>query len=218
MLSLNLVSYEFVHHPKLFNHTKLATQGNSVNQSRTTLGRSGAMQTVVSGGPCHQKNLNFSKEWTSSYRGVTADTANRPRNQSQRPLWSINRIGYTSSRGAYNTEFRDTIGVFGHNPKDVLPAESTKQDNIKNELSLRTQKVTAHIPGYSGFIPQTEINAHAVKQSEGEATRQTIIKQNIVENQHVRVPGYQGHKTMSVVNDRGNIRPKCLSTQGESFH
>lgn len=174
--------------------------------------------TSTSVGPCHEKNINATRDWTSSYRGVTAETAQRPRNPSHRPLWSVNRIGYTSSRGIYKTEFRDTIGTYGHNPRNILPLDSNKQENLKNELTVGTQKVTHHIPGYCGFIPQTEFNQTAVKQSEGEQTRQTIIKQNIVENQHVRVPGYQGHKTMSVVNDRGNIRPKCLSTEGESFH
>lgn len=77
--------------------------------------------------------------------------------------------------------------------------------------------MTNHIPGYSGFIPNTDINPTAVKQSEGESTRHTIIKQNIVENYPVRLPGYQGHKTMSVVNDRGTLRPHCLNTKGESF-
>lgn len=52
----------------------------------------------------------------------------------------------------------------------------------------------------------------------GEATRATIIKQNIVENQNVRVPGYAGHKPMSVINDRGSLRPSCLETAGETFH
>ena len=47
--------------------------------------------------------------------------------------------------------------------------------------------------------------------------RNTIIKQNIVENQNVRLPGYAGHKPMSVVNDRGSLRPSCLGTNGEAF-
>ena len=78
--------------------------------------------------------------------------------------------------------------------------------------------MTKHIPGYNGFIPCTDTNVLANNQALGESTRQTIIKQNIVENQNVRVPGYAGHKPMSVINDRGALRPKCLVTEGESFH
>lgn len=52
----------------------------------------------------------------------------------------------------------------------------------------------------------------------GEAPRATIIKQNIVENYSVKIPGYAGHMPMSVLNDRGNLRPNCLSTDGEAFH
>jgi hypothetical protein len=84
-------------------------------------------------------------------------------------------------------------------------------------MTIGTAKVTQHIPGYCGFLPNSEFNESAIKQSLGDKVRTTIIKQNIVENQHVRIPGYQGHKTMSVVNDRGSIRPECLSTRGERF-
>jgi hypothetical protein len=56
------------------------------------------------------------------------------------------------------------------------------QSNKANELSVGTTKVTTHIPGYNGFIPQTDINALANKQSVGQSVRNTIIKQNIVEN------------------------------------
>ena len=61
------------------------------------------------------------------------------------------------------TEFRDSIGKFGHNPRESLPSEATMQVNKNNELSVGTAKVTSHIPGYNGFIPQTEINELANK-------------------------------------------------------
>ena len=61
------------------------------------------------------------------------------------------------------------------------------------------------------------MNDKALKQSVGHTTRETFIKQNIVENYNLRVPGYGGHKPMSAVNDRGLLRPSCLTTAGESF-
>ena len=78
--------------------------------------------------------------------------------------------------------------------------------------------MTSHIPGYNGFIPQVDINQNAVSQSKGQAVRNTIIKQNIVENYNVRIPGYAGNKPMSVINDRGALRGNCFSTAGESFN
>ena len=58
---------------------------------------------------------------------------------------------------------------------------------------MGTTKVTSHIPGYNGFIPQIDINDNAVDQSKGEKTRNTIIKQNIVENYNVKMPGFKSY-------------------------
>jgi len=84
-------------------------------------------------------------------------------------------------------------------------------------FSVGTTKTTSHIPGYNGFLPRTDINENAMKQGQGSNTRMTIIKQNIVENFHVKMPGYSGHIPMSALNDRGAIRPSCLTTYGEKF-
>jgi len=54
--------------------------------------------------------------------------------------------------------------------------------NEHHELTMGTTKTTNHIPGYNGFITKTDFNENAVKQSEFHADRQTILKQNIVEN------------------------------------
>ncbi len=61
------------------------------------------------------------------------------------------------------------------------------------------------------------MNETALKQSVGQNTRETFIKQNIVENYNMRIPGYGGYKPMSAINDRGTLRPVCLSTDGEKF-
>ena len=89
--------------------------------------------------------------------------------------------------------------------------------NEQHELAMGTTKITNHVPGYNGFIPKTDLNANALEQGRCNNARGTIIKQNIVENYSVKIPGYKGHKPMSVANDRGVIRPQCLSTAGESF-
>ena len=84
-------------------------------------------------------------------------------------------------------------------------------------FSVGTTKTTSHIPGYNGFLPRTDLNERAVTQSLGQQTRETFIKQNIVENYNLRIPGYCGHKPMSALNDRCKLRPECLTTHGEAF-
>ncbi len=91
-------------------------------------------------------------------------------------------------------------------------------ENDTNELTMGTTKTTKHIPGYNGYLPKTDLNPNALAQGQCEKTRETFIKQNIVENYQVRIPGYSGHKPMSVLNDRGSLRPQCLSIDGEKFH
>jgi len=98
------------------------------------------------------------------------------------------------------------------------PASTNSSKTIGSlTCSIGTTKITSHIPGYSGFLPRADVNDQALTQGQGEQTRETFIKQNIVENHAVRVPGYGGHKPMSVVNDRGTLRPNCLSTSGETY-
>lgn len=89
--------------------------------------------------------------------------------------------------------------------------------NEHHELTVGTTKTTTHIPGYNGFIPKTDFNAAAVEQASTLDTRNTIIKQNMIENYSVKVPGYAGHKPMNGINERGVIRPSCLNTAGERF-
>ena len=80
------------------------------------------------------------------------------------------------------TEFGDAFGKNGHNPRDILPGDATKQENKVNDLTVGSTKVTSHIPGYNGFIPQVDVNSTVIEQSKGVNARNTIIKQNIVEN------------------------------------
>ena len=111
------------------------------------------------------------------------------------------------------------MGKLGENPRDKLPSDATKQSNAVHDLSVGTTKTTTHIPGYNGFIPKSDFNPLAGEQAKLEGGhRTTILKQNIVENYCVKVPGYQGHKPMSTVNDRGVPRPNCLDAKGECFN
>jgi len=111
----------------------------------------------------------------------------------------------------YDTESRATFGRYGENPRGVPTG------NQKTELSAGSTKVTNHLPGYSGYIPKSSSSGTAEEQSRGSKYRSTFIKNNIVENYHVKIPGYSGHKPASSFNDRGAARGSCFSTTGEAF-
>ena len=61
------------------------------------------------------------------------------------------------------TEFADAFGKHGHNPRDILPHDATKTENKKNDLTVGSTKVTNHIPGYNGFIPQIDVNDKVIQ-------------------------------------------------------
>lgn len=133
-------------------------------------------------------------------------------------MWSLPREAYSSQRSFMQTEFNISYGAHGDDPRTKLPHDATKQTHAPHELTMGTTQVTTHLPGYSGFIPKSDFNQRAVEQSKLEGrNRTTIVKENIVENFAVRISGYGGHQPLSSANDRGVIRPHCLSTEGETF-
>jgi hypothetical protein len=106
-------------------------------------------------------------------------------------MWSLPREAYTSNRSYFRSEYLNSYGANGHNPRDLLPHDATKQSHATNDLTMGTTQVTTHIPGYNGFIPKSDFNSEALGQSNlGDKCRNTIVKQNIVENYQVKLPGY----------------------------
>lgn len=55
-------------------------------------------------------------------------------------------------------------------------------------LQLGTTKVTGHVPGYTGFIPRTNVEDNAGTQTRG------ISKDLLVENYRQNLPGYTGSR------------------------
>lgn len=90
-------------------------------------------------------------------------------------------------------------------------------ENQVSTLTMGTTKTTNHVPGYGGFLPNSDINDKAIGQGASQANRSAHHKVNMAENYQVKIPGYQGYKPLSVVNDRGQARPNCFSTAGENF-
>ena len=109
------------------------------------------------------------------------------------------------------------MGTHGHDPRTKLNSEAESQGNEHHDLTVGTTKTTTHIPGYNGLIPKTDFNGAAVAQASTLGARNTIVKQNIIENYQVKIPGFSGHKPMNANNERGKFRPNCLDTNGEAF-
>lgn len=74
-----------------------------------------------------------------------------------------------------------SFGTYGDNPLKQLHSEDAGKITL-HELNIGTTKITSHIPGYNGYLPKTDINEQAITQGLGVHTRETFIKQNIVEN------------------------------------
>ena len=94
--------------------------------------------SLTNAGQCVAKHINPTQHWTSTYRNNVNTTTERDRIVSKRPTWSINRQAYSSSRGLYLTEFGDSYGKVGDNPRHMLPAGAVKQSHKNNELSIGT--------------------------------------------------------------------------------
>ena len=120
--------------------------------------------------------------WKSNYKAVNDDQLSKPLTKSERPVWSYPRKAYSSKRSYFSTEYQKSLGTYGHNPRNKLPEDATKTLNENHELTAGTTKTSTHIPGYNGFIPKTDFNPLAVKQANELDARETIIKQNIIEN------------------------------------
>ena len=117
------------------------------------------------------------------YKTQVETTTELERIKSERPVWSLPREAYSSKRSYFKTEYSNSLGTYGSNPRDRLPHDATQQSNAVHDLSMGTTKTTTHIPGYNGFIPKSDFNSTALEQSRLEGkNRTTILKQNIVEN------------------------------------
>lgn len=167
-------------------------------------------------------NAKSAAHWGSIYKNEVLTNTEKGRINSNRPLWSLPREAYSSKRGCFETEAGAMYGHMNENPRSKLSVDATKLGNPVHENNMGTTKTTTHIPGYNGYIPRSDFNDHALKLSrlegsDGKGVRDTIVKQNIVENYQVKLPGYSGHMPMSTTNDRGMQRPSCLNTKGESF-
>ena len=113
-----MVGYELVHNPSLFNSTKI---GRDLSKTQTSFGRSNSTKpgalSLTSKGPKVSTSITPAAHWSSTYKNVSNSVANGGWNPSRRPTWSINRQAYSSGRCNYLSEFQDSVGKHGHNPR-----------------------------------------------------------------------------------------------------
>jgi hypothetical protein len=61
----------------------------------------------------------------------------------------------------FESEYHRSLGNYGHNPRNKLNATSTKMTTEVDDLNIGTAKTTNNPPGYTGFIPKTDLNEKA---------------------------------------------------------
>lgn len=61
----------------------------------------------------------------------------------------------------FESEYHRALGNYGHNPRNKLNATSTKMTTEVDDLNIGTAKTTNNPPGYTGFIPKTDLNEKA---------------------------------------------------------
>jgi len=122
--------------------------------------------------------------------------------------------------GSYNTESMKAIGVYGDVPNEKFssyrnkPQINNKLFNDCFDLNLGTSKTSTFIPGYSGYIPVNNLPLKNTSESDPYfRTRKT----NHQLTYNIRLPGYKGYLPQNPHNIKGNTRPFCLSTEGETF-
>lgn len=120
----------------------------------------------------------------------------------------------------YNTENVKSIGIHGDKPVEKFTNDTQKfngqslQYSDNYNIGLGSTKTTCHIPGYSGFIPK---NSQPYNYSKLADPFTNVGNTNHMLNYKIRVPRYGGYISTNSNNIKGNPRPFCLTTKGETF-
>lgn len=109
------MQYDLAHKPELFAHTKRAAFESSKKTSSNGFAAAG-----------QQSLANSAAHWQSTYKAETESSAFQGGNKASRPLWSLPREAYFCQRGFFSTEYHQSFGKLGSNPRDKLPHDATK--------------------------------------------------------------------------------------------
>ena len=131
----------------------------------------------------HRPQLYKSTDhWISSYNNFNRECQEKHLTRGKRPDWSLPKAPHMSNKSCYDNEHEDKFGHYGDNPRKLLPSTANWLITRIEENITGTTKCTSHIPGYTGFIPMSNANHNATRQSKGEKLRSTFLKDNIIEN------------------------------------
>eukprot|EP00826_Nyctotherus_ovalis_P060156 TRINITY_DN8416_c0_g1_i9.p3 TRINITY_DN8416_c0_g1~~TRINITY_DN8416_c0_g1_i9.p3 ORF type:complete len:129 (-),score=31.44 TRINITY_DN8416_c0_g1_i9:260-646(-) len=120
--------------------------------------------------------------WETSYNHFNSVAQNARKSGQTQPEWSLPRPPHTSNRGTYSTEHEERFGRFGDNPRQQLPATATRVARRRDENFAGTAKATMQTPGYTGFIPHSDVWHKAAAQGCGLKPRSTFLKNNATAN------------------------------------
>ncbi len=78
------------------------------------------------------------------------------------------------------TEYKKKVGTLGQ--LELQGQENQHRTLLQDDLKDGTTQNTKHIPGYQGYLPHNSSSMNAYHQGLGLDTRQTWMKQNIIQN------------------------------------
>jgi hypothetical protein len=128
-------------------------------------------------------------------------------------------------RALYTTEYHKTLGIHGDKPNQKFGLTQVPGKLFRDNLDVEagTTRASNNIPGYSGKLVNVNnlgfmsVNHVPKKNDMLNDPYFNLGKTNHLLNYNTRVVGYEGSRPSNQVNIKGNIRPYCLSTEGESF-
>lgn len=163
------------------------------------------------------KTHNWQTEYDSTNEAMQKKSEEAPQLRTEIPSWFKPRY-HKSNNGYFTSNYSDYMGVFGDNPYEKLNFDQQVEGKLVNdtyEIGKGTAKSSNKLIGYQGFIPVNEIERE--DKSKEDAFKK-FGNTNHLFNHKVRVPGYSGFIPKHPQNLKGQVRPFCLSTEGERFN
>lgn len=120
----------------------------------------------------------------------------------------------------YQSEYSNSYGQFKDEPRDKFHKSIDFNSSIKRyydnyELSIGSSKASSFMNGYTGHIPINDYTQNKTIDNDHFAKN---FKVNLLDNFNKRIPHYTGHVIRDAGSYKGNIRPFCLSTKGETYN
>ncbi|KAJ1447106.1 hypothetical protein M885DRAFT_543999 [Pelagophyceae sp. CCMP2097] len=145
------------------------------------------------------KPLNGLTMHRSSYTGFDASQCALK----VKPEWWSKSQQATETVRAPTTKssYQMDLGMEGEFPSARPYTAKTSMAGTTMDLCAGTTKMTYQIPGYSGYIPNSDRNAEAVSQADGSAARQPVSSLRLYHRHNL--PGYAGHNPANALNDKG---------------